>query len=260
LEATAPAPSVTTRAYTVMGGANICQIRLDIMSGTNLLAPAAGACPAGESITIATPDKTSVQNGISGLCGALGDQHLYVDVSSTSNSAMAATLNIDTNATPGARKWKILVRQVECNGDLRAPSGCRQYHTATSGRISSFNGANSVTTANTQAMIVNTRYNICIKRATGMTSVTLREAGGASDSFALGATAIATAAGAVGDAGCTETYLGFGNTRYCGTVLSSTTGATVAGPATGTTFTIGVVASGTDSGAASGFDLIYTQT
>jgi len=255
LEATAPAPSATTRAYTIMGGANICQIRLDLMAGTALLDPAAGACPAGESITIATSDKTSVQNGITGLCGALGDQHLYVDVSTTA-AAMAATLNVDTAGTSGARKWKILVRQVECNNeDLRAPSGCRQYHTATSGRISSFNGANSVTTTNGQYLLRGTRYNICIRKATGMTGVTLREAGGGSDSFKVMG---AIAASGVGVATCTTDFLSFAGERYCGGVLAATTGQTVAAPVTGNAFTIGVVSTA-DSTASSGFDLIYNQ-
>jgi len=266
LEATAPAPSVTTRAYTIMGGANICQIRLDIMSGTTLLAPTAGVCPASESITIATAEKTSVQNGITGLCGALGDQHLYVDVSTASSNAMAATLNIDTNADSGARKWKILVRQIECNGDLRAPSGCRQYHTATSGRISSFNGVPAVTTAGSHNQIIGLRYNICLKRGTGMTSVTLREAGAGPDSFSLDAAALANNANAAAvgsdtaaNGGCTQAFLNFAGSRFCGAVLASAAGQTTAGAVTGTTFTIGVLASA-DSGAASGFDLVYSQT
>jgi len=256
LEATAPAPSATTRAYTIMGGANICQIRLDFLSGTALMDPAAGACPNGESITIATAEKSSLQNGITGLCGALGDQHLYVDVSTAGSAAMAATLNVNTAGTSGARKWKVLVRQIECNGDLRAPAGCRQYHTATSGRISSFNGAASVSATNGQYMLIGLRYNICIRKATGKTGVTLREAGSGSDSFKVQSTPPA-AAGVDGD--CTTDFLSLAGSRFCGNLLSGTSMATVTSPVAGAAFTIGVVSTA-DSTASSGFDLIYTQT
>ena len=39
---------------------------------------------------------------------------VYVDVN-TVGGAMAATVNINTAAAIGARMWKILVRQIECN-------------------------------------------------------------------------------------------------------------------------------------------------
>jgi len=258
-----------------MGGANICQIRLDFLSGTTLLAPVDGACGRDE-LSVNTAEKTAAQVGIGALCGALGDQHLYVDVS-TAGSPMAATLNIATNTDSGARKWKILIRQVECNGDLRAPSGCRQYFTATSGRISSFNGQASVTTAADAMMIVNQRYNICIKRGTGMNAVTLREARATPASFVLDAVAIDRANGmaandelenvksAVGTS-CTEKYIEFAGTRLCGSLLSSAAGETIAGVVTGNDFTIGVVSDASDpddltTGAfATGFDLIYSQS
>merc|ERR1719297_243298 len=123
---------------------------------------------------------------------------------------MAATLNINTAGAAAPRMWKILTRQIECNGDLRAPSGCRQYHTATSGRISSFNGVPAVTTAGSHNQIIGLRYNICLKRGTGMTSVTLREAGAGPDSFSLdnaantnSATAAAVGSDTVANGGCT---------------------------------------------------------
>merc|ERR1711910_209361 len=249
--------AAVARAYNIMGGANICQIRLDFIT-VDVQAPTAGAC-AGDTISVATPDKTALQNGILALCGTLSGQHLYVDVSTATVSPMAATLNINTAGAAAPRMWKILARQIECNGDLRAPSGCRQYHTETSGRISSFNGANAVATAGSHYMIRNLNYNICIRKAAGMTGVTLREAGAGPDSFGLGATAIATGKSAE-SAGCGEDFIAFAGNRRCGAVLSSATGQAVTGPVAGTTFTIGVVADNSDSGAASGFDLIYTQT
>jgi len=245
------------RAYNIMGGANVCQIRFDFIT-VDVQAPTAGEC-AGDAISVSTQDKSADQNGIRALCGTLSGQHLYVDVSTATVSPMAATLNINTAGAAAPRMWKILARQIECNGELRAPSGCRQYHTGTSGRISSFNGADAVATADSHSMIRNLRYNICIRKATGMTGVTLREAGAGPDSFALGAVATGTNAGAV-DA-CTQTFISFAGKRYCGTVLSSVTAQTVAAPVSGNAFTIGVVSNDEDTaGTFSGFDLIYSQT
>merc|ERR1712241_865336 len=183
------------------------------MDGSVLSGPTAGSCD-DDSLTVATAEKTAAQLGITALCGAIGGQHLYLDVS-TAENAMSATVNINTNDDAGARKWKLLVRRVECNDeDLRAPSGCSQYHTATSGRISSFNGAAAVTTTDSQYMLKGLRYNICIRRATGVGAVTLREAGGASDSFKLD-NAGATDSDAMIGADCDTAFLLVGGLRYC---------------------------------------------
>jgi len=260
---TAPAPSAINRAYNVMGGVDICQIRFDFIT-VDVQQPAAGVCA--DTITALTPAKTAAQIGVGTLCGTLSGQHMYVDVATEAN-AMAATLNINTNAAVAARSWKILVQRIECNdADLRAPSGCAQFHTATSGRISSFNGAAAVA-ANAQVMLLGQQYSICVRPAAGMTGMTLREARSTTtpDSFQLQA-----AGNSVVGAGCTTDFLRIPNAgrgaavaggvseRFCGGLLAASNGQAVAGTVQATGFKIGVVS--TANLAMSGFDLVYSQT
>merc|ERR1739844_286890 len=185
LQATAPAPQATDKAVNIMGGANICAIKVEFIT-VQLLNPdaATGTC-GDEAISVTTPARTGAGFGIENLCGVLTGQHIFVDVA-PGVSAMAATLNIDTSGDSGDRMWKILVRQIQCDDVNRPPGGCLQYHTGLSGQLTSFNGAR---TGDAHQMIQNQNYKICIKRAAGMCGVTYREAtsgAGAIDSFNLG--------------------------------------------------------------------------
>merc|ERR1712223_38876 len=254
LQATAPAPSAATRAFNIMGGANICQIRLDFID-VEVSAGTTGDC-ATDQISVNTPDRSAVNTGLGNLCGVLTDQHVYVDVS-TAASAMSATVNVNTGAASGDRKWKIMVQRVECgDADLSAPTGCAQLYTATSGRIKSFNfGA-------TRSMLISQLYTICVRPASGMTGMTLREAGTTADAFQVG----------VGPGSCDDDRLMIPNAGsgpavaggvsnlFCGSVLASANGATQAGTVQATGFKIGVFSDATANAAGTGFDLIYTQT
>merc|ERR1711892_573192 len=145
----APAPAAILRAVNIMGGANICAIKLEFINVV-LRPPVAATGICDDRITVTTPARNPGAGfGIEALCGTLTGQHLYVDVN-TIGGAMAATVNINTVAITGARMWKILVRQIECNDVNLPPAGCLQYHTGLAGQITSFNGA---LTANAQQMI-----------------------------------------------------------------------------------------------------------
>merc|ERR1711923_307552 len=214
-------PGAITRAFNIQGGANVCQVRFDFITGVvdAPLAAAAGNNVAGDCatdvISVTTPARgaNTAGIGIPALCGTLTGQHLYVDVNSLTGGGMAATLNINTAAVAAQRMWKILARCVNCNDeDYRAPSGCAQFHTGASGRISSFNGAPAVA-ANGQILLNDLSYSICIRPVAGACGVTLTEAnspapGGAAvvpDSFSLNSAAAAGQA-TVG-AGCTQSYI-----------------------------------------------------
>merc|ERR1711899_622825 len=257
----ANAPGVINRAFNIQGGANVCQVRFDFISVTT---PARGANTAGI--------------GIPALCGTLTGQHLYVDVNSLTGGAMAATLNINTAAVAAQRMWKILARCVNCNDEeYRAPSGCAQFHTGASGRISSFNGAPAVA-ANGQMLLNDLSYSICIRPVAGACGVTLVEAnspapGGAAvvpDSFNLNGPATGANAGNSGiGTECTQSYLevvtpqsinAAKRPRICGGLLNASDNQQVAAPVDTVGFTIGVVSDGdNENAAASGFDLLYSQ-
>jgi hypothetical protein len=252
---TAPV-TAATRAFTVQGGENICQVRFDFEAATVFEGPATGACT-GDAITV-SQTTTTIGNGFTNLCGTLSGQHIYVE---NDGANPAATLNVDTSATVLARTWKILVRTIECDSPAKAPGGCLQYFTGTSGNIQSFN------VGTTGALIDNLLYNVCLRKEAGMCSYTVREArsatGATPDAFAVGA----DAAGRVGVANCADANLIIPNSaetspEYCGAFLVNTDSDTTASPVTGTgpQFHIRVTTTANNGGAAgSGFDLIYSQ-
>merc|ERR1711997_526350 len=249
--------TAATRAFAVQGGDNICQVRFDFDTAV-FRQPAAGVC-ADDQITV-TQTSTAIGNGFTNLCGTISGQHIYVE---NDGANPAATLNIVTNNVAFARMWKILVRTIECDSPAKAPGGCLQYFTGTSGNILSFNAGT------TGALIDNLLYNICLRKEAGMCSYTVREArsaaGATPDAFLVG-NGLADAA--VSAAECaTGAFLVIPNSavqapEYCGGVLSNTNDDTSASPVTGNgaQFQIRVVTTAANTGAdGSGFDLVYAQ-
>merc|ERR1712051_347844 len=249
--------TAATRAFAVQGGENICQVRFDFEAATVFEGPTAGDC-AGDAITVGQTSTTI--GSFEDLCGTLTGQHIYVE---NDGANPAATLNIATSDTPLARTWKILVRTIECDSPAKAPGGCLQYFTGTSGNILSFNAGT------TGALIDNLLYNICLRKVAGMCSYTVREArsaaGATPDAFLVG-NGLADAA--VSAAECaTGAFLVIPNSavrapEYCGGVLSNTNDDTSASPVTGNgaQFQIRVVTTAANTGAdGSGFDLVYAQ-
>lgn len=254
---TAPVVAVT-RPFTVQGGANICQVRFDFEVATVFEDTNGGDCD-GDAITVG--QTTTTIGSFEDLCGTLTGQHIYVE---NDGANPAATLNIDTSATVLARTWKILVRTIECDSPAKAPGGCLQYFTGTSGNILSLNK-----NGDAGSLIDNLLYNICIRREAGMCSYTVRQArsaaGAMPDAFLVG-NGLADAA--VGAAAClTGAFVVIPNSavqapEYCGAILSNTNDDTVASPVTGNgaQFQIRVVTTAANTGAVgSGFDLVYSQ-
>jgi len=251
--------TATPRAFNVEGGANICQVRLDFEAATVFEGPTAnaGSCD-GDKITV-TQTSTTIGNGFTNLCGTLTGQHIYVE---NDGANPAAIINVDTSATAFARTWKILVRTIECDSPAKAPGGCLQYFTGTSGNILSLNSGTA------GALLDDLLYNVCIRREAGMCSYTVREARSASgatpDAFTVGV----NAAAGVGLAQCPAAHIVIPNSavtspEYCGVVLSNTDDDTTASPVTGTgpQFQIRVVTTAANTGVeGTGFDLIYAQT
>lgn len=249
--------TAATRAFTVEGGENICQVRFDFEAATVFEGPTTGGC-AGDTITVGQTS-TTIGNGFTNLCGTLSGQHIYVE---NDGANPAATLNVDTSATTLARTWKILVRTIECNSPAKAPGGCLQYFTGASGNIVSFNAGT------TGALLDDLLYNICIRREAGMCSYTVRQArsatGATPDAFTVGA----DAAGRVGLANCAGAMLIIPNSavqapEYCGSVLTNTDSDTTASPVTGNgaqfQITVLTTAAGNAGATGSGFDLVYAQ-
>merc|ERR1711988_868326 len=269
------AVAAVNRAFNIMGGPNVCQIRFDFVT-TQVIAPNGDGDCANDEISVRTPRQTAAQLGIGALCGTLSNQHLIVDVE-RGNNAMAATLDINTDNTAAPRMWKILVKCVECDSVNMAPAGCRQYFSDASGRFTSFNGAREVA-GNAHNMIRDVDYAICFRQVPGFCGVRLTQTrpspGDAPDSFELQAAAAAatTTVGAactthfirVPDAALTDNDAGAITPalprRVCGAFLNTEDSAKASGPVDNCGYRISVFADGaTNNGASEGFDLMYAQ-
>ncbi|KAH7646583.1 hypothetical protein HUG17_2121 [Dermatophagoides farinae] len=119
----------------------VCQIRIDFDEFS--LAPHYnGAC--GNSITdsfLVSGASNFNQSGlpISGLCGEMTGQHIYLDVDPEKTDEPLLLIVNTANQQEYNRKWSIRIRQIPCKSQYRAPAGCLQYYTALNGNIESFN-------------------------------------------------------------------------------------------------------------------------
>jgi len=179
-----------TIAYTLSKmSSDICQIRLDFTTFV-----IAGPANSLENIVAGTQnhnclnDKlTIVPTGQSGafptICGTLTGEHLYVELSPTaSDSAVVTILTGVTTANQPAyaiaqRIWDIKVAQIPCYANYRAPVGCHQYLTTTSGKITSLNfykisGSTPGSNLQNSGLELASQFiKTCIRRSKGMCCV-----------------------------------------------------------------------------------------
>jgi len=242
-----------TFTYPIQALASTSQIRLDFQTGVfDQPTATTGVCG---SDTVTYTQASTSSGGT--LCGTLTGQHLYLENSGTANMANTLAISISTANANVMRSWKILVTILEV-GDSSIegkPSGCLQWFTGETGRITSFNHLN----AQAQGHMLALSYSICI-RPTTSGCVDFRESGGTTDSFRLGAND--NAAAEVG--GCADTALIIPNIdvqqpNYCGTTLAAADGQTTTGIVRSTGHIINVFSSNTNKANPSSFDLMYTQ-
>ncbi|XP_015782632.1 uncharacterized protein LOC107360478 isoform X2 [Tetranychus urticae] len=118
----------------------ICQIRLDF-DEFSLAPPRNGSCGFQTDSFVISGASNFNSTGLpaSGLCGDLTGQHLYIDVDPDDvNEPLLLVVNT-ANEEMYNRKWSIRIQQIPCQSPFRAPSGCLQYFTATSGTVESLN-------------------------------------------------------------------------------------------------------------------------
>ncbi|XP_018017356.1 uncharacterized protein LOC108673974 isoform X2 [Hyalella azteca] len=203
-------PSTTTVASSCTlqitpASSNICQIRLDF-TDFNLAQPN----EEGECVT----DSLKVTGGTSTvpvICGQNSGQHLYMDVTPTFGS-----VNIKIDTTSVGKKWNIVVTQIKCDSVNKAPTGCLQYYTSTTGTIKSFNYDTSLATAAPTAttQLIDQRYKACIKSQAGYCSVAYSKSSGIANDNTFSMTGDPTSIapgtlppGLAGSASCTTDYL-----------------------------------------------------
>jgi len=103
------------------------------------------------------------------ICGYNTGQHMWVPASDSCNQIH---IDIDTGSTTTTRKWQIKVTQYECGNMMMPEQDCLQYHTASDGKIASFNWDTTATTiAASQTHLSDQYYDICLRRARGYCSI-----------------------------------------------------------------------------------------
>lgn len=163
---------------------DICQIRLDFMTfviaGPSTLSETVGAIFGGEGIPDDTADAVAKGLPVSAatqcsddqftvtnpggpappvICGTNTNAHMYVDASAACNTL---SFQLSAGTVSVTRQWAIKVSQYSCDFGNKAPSGCVQYFTGTSGVITTFNWANKVHLANqAQKVCVRRERNQC---------------------------------------------------------------------------------------------------
>ena len=136
------------------------------------------------------------------LCGTLTGEHMFIDADSDCHTVTAMLGSTDTTTS---RELSVKITQIECTNVLRAPSGCLQYFTGTTGNIYNFGNSQASaggTAASTTNHLSSQQYNICFRREEGYCSM---EYSAVTTAFAVGVNAIAGQS-LFGDS-CTGDYL-----------------------------------------------------
>ncbi|KAF2361282.1 CUB domain [Trinorchestia longiramus] len=161
-------PSVETTALgacslTVTPRSNTCQLRLDLHEFSLAQPNVEGVC---------VTDYLTVTGGspVPRICGENAAQHIYLDVTAGTDVVVDVIMQ-SVNA-----QWNIKVTQIPCNSADKAPTGCLQYFTTTTGTISSFNFDSSATTGTFQ--LSDQSYGVCIEPQSGFCSITYTQTPG----------------------------------------------------------------------------------
>ncbi|EDV96211.1 uncharacterized protein LOC6556541 [Drosophila grimshawi] len=214
---------------------SICQLRIDFLA-LSLAPPSGDGFCSTDALTI-----TGGASQVPTICGENSGQHVYVDFNGESPISITV---VTSGGYTFNRQWQFQIRMMGCTSATLAPAGCLQYHMTPSGNIASFNyvsaassALNSIGVQGTR-QLANMRYGICIRKATGMCSITYGQVGSDAYSFTMtndvGAVDPALlATSAVQSQDCTTDYLiipapvqagvNMPSDRFCGLGLVSTT-------------------------------------
>ncbi|XP_049295387.1 uncharacterized protein LOC125770120 [Anopheles funestus] len=158
-----------TCAFTITPSSGICQLRIDFRSLTLEQPTGDGSCNT-DRLTIVGASPSVVP-----ICGENTGQHLYVNFVGSGPISLRIATNGDVSFN---RLWNIELSQIACASAERAPAGCLQYYTETTGEISSLNyglGENpalNTVSARGSRQLANTNYGICIRTAAARCSIT----------------------------------------------------------------------------------------
>lgn len=236
---------------------DICQIRMDFdnfdidqpvsSAGTDTNPSGIGQCQTAMFYAGSDAGSSPI------ICGNNAGYHMIVDAKDSCNE-----LTFIWGSDSNIRAWNIKVSQFSCNSPWKAPQGCLQYFTGTTGKIYSYNYRKSL-------HLANQNYENCIRQEEGYCSIKYY-----SGDFSISGTATTAA---VGEAcltdfvsitrGASVTTIGTGTNadRFCGGALSYTTGAATTMTTSQVPFQVGVVFDSTEvqNDKTTGFEIYYAQ-
>jgi len=204
--------SETAISFTVTKcSSDVCALRLDFETFTT-------AGPTGGSDNTAAIDTFQVTAtpsniAIPAISGENTGQHVYVELGNEATAS--ATLAFTFGTSTISRVWEVKVTQLECTSRSLPPTGCAQYFTSTTGRIETFNYANTGT--DLKQHLHSQDYNICIRKAEGFSCVQYTLCGD-TDAFSLNKPD-AAAKGHLGT-NCALDYITFSGAVACGTMTN----------------------------------------
>merc|ERR1719228_1181667 len=153
---------------------DICPMRLDFEKGSVAQPNSMGICDS--DYFVGTPAKTGPATPK--ICGENAGQHLYIESGAyTGDSPTLALTLLGTTA----RSWRIKVSMIECSSLVKPPQGCLQYHTGTTGTVSSFNYQDSAAYRHLAA----TSYTTCIRQEKGYCRIGWRQSDDNKDTFKM---------------------------------------------------------------------------
>merc|ERR1711994_907923 len=135
---------------------NICQLRLDFETFSGLATSALGTCS--DSLAVV---------GMSGynpptICGTNTGYHMYAEFGSLSTDAITMTFtHADLTST---KMYNVLLQQIPCDAEYRAPTDCVQYFTGLTGSVANYGFGSG-------DLLINQEYTMCIRTEAGMCGI-----------------------------------------------------------------------------------------
>ncbi|KAI1295488.1 hypothetical protein HDE_05512 [Halotydeus destructor] len=199
------------RTRVVKKDKSICQYRVDLVT-FDLAPPSGGNC----SQDIFVVSGQNENHIVPKICGQNNGHHYHfgVDESGIISFHMMMLGNYH-------RKFNILVSQIPCRSEAKAPSHCLQYQTGTHGTIKSFNYDQTDSNAVSEGYPNDIDYMICVKKEPGFCSITYELTPSLTGvfPFAVGAPAKGGRSPIVSQ--CKDDYLVIGGLRLCSASLQS---------------------------------------
>ncbi|XP_060535593.1 uncharacterized protein LOC132707687 [Cylas formicarius] len=150
----------STCTFTILNTDGACQARIDFLT-LQLAQPNENGTCVTDALVI-----TGGASIVPVICGENSGQHVYVDFFGNSS----ITVSVITGPSVVGRAWNLKVALINCNCPWKAPTGCLQYYTATSGTVRSFNyGSTGITNGTRQ--LANLNYGVCIQMQPGYCSI-----------------------------------------------------------------------------------------